>query len=420
MFWNKYPYTDFHELNLDMILRMMRDLTKEWNEFEALNKITFSGEWDITKQYPAWTIVNDNNGRDGYISIQPVPAGVTINNVDYWRAVANYSDIIADLQNRVIALEAADVSLDQRLDKVEDILKYPKHQILMFGDSWVDKVNTTYGHFVPEAVEYCTGMTVLDYAHAGTGFDVPNGYDAQIEVMAADPNVDFSEVKCVVLVAFMNEYNDGTSADDFALKLQDWVDKVRVYTDAPIYWFMNYSCQNSSSTPLDTHFYPQRDYFQRVMSTVSRDIKCVPTFGWVEFSAINNHWQADYYHPDMQGSILYGRNIARVIEGLAPEVYEYCYVYAEWGATYGNCDIEFYTDHEGLYYRTTTPNSAASVGGGTSTLSHPLPAKLKNANVIAPNIYMGQTGNTAICDPNIVTTQHVGNVTCDGMLALPF
>ena len=81
MFENLFPYTDFHELNLDAILRMMKTLHKEWTDFVAVNKITNAGAWDITKQYQSWTIVSDNN--IGYISLKPVPAGVAITNTDY-------------------------------------------------------------------------------------------------------------------------------------------------------------------------------------------------------------------------------------------------------------------------------------------------------------------------------------------------
>ena len=100
---NKYPYTDVHELNLDWILARMRQLEIEFDTFEVINKITFSGAWDITKQYPAWTLVSDNN--IGYVSIQPVPAGVVLNNTDYWRVMIDYTAQIAGLQTRVVALE---------------------------------------------------------------------------------------------------------------------------------------------------------------------------------------------------------------------------------------------------------------------------------------------------------------------------
>ena len=75
-FGNQYPYTDFHELNLDWIIKRMRKLEIDMDEFKVVNNITFSGQWDITKQYPAWTIVNDNN--IGYVSIKPVPVGVVL------------------------------------------------------------------------------------------------------------------------------------------------------------------------------------------------------------------------------------------------------------------------------------------------------------------------------------------------------
>lgn len=102
-FFHNYPYTDAHELNLDWILRKIKEIAASVEEFEALTKITFSGEWDITQQYPAWTVVNDNG--IGYISIQPVPKGVLLSNNDYWRIVADYTAIIAGLQNRVVILE---------------------------------------------------------------------------------------------------------------------------------------------------------------------------------------------------------------------------------------------------------------------------------------------------------------------------
>lgn len=106
MFFDFYPQTNMQEFNLDWIIRMIKKLHGEMNEFTALNKITFDGEWDITKQYPAWCIVNTNGGQQGYISIRPVPAGVVITNTDYWASVVDYTATIADLQNRVAALES--------------------------------------------------------------------------------------------------------------------------------------------------------------------------------------------------------------------------------------------------------------------------------------------------------------------------
>ena len=43
-FYNKYPYTDFHELNLDWVLETIRNLTEEWAAVQT--------DWSDTKQ--AW------------------------------------------------------------------------------------------------------------------------------------------------------------------------------------------------------------------------------------------------------------------------------------------------------------------------------------------------------------------------------
>ena len=130
----RYPYTDIHELNLDWILAKMKELKIEFDEFKVVNQISFSGAWDITKNYPAWTIVSDNN--IGYVSIQPVPAGVLLTNGDYWREVIDYSAQIAGLQSRVVALEnTVGDSSSGLVHDVDEIQKYKINYVTpeMFG-----------------------------------------------------------------------------------------------------------------------------------------------------------------------------------------------------------------------------------------------------------------------------------------------
>lgn len=148
MFFELYPNTNFHELNLDWIIATIKKLDHDMDDFEAMNKITFDGAWDITKQYKPWTIVNDNGA--GYISIKPVPAGILLTNADYWRGVVDYTATIADLQNRVVTLEGEmdDAQLDitnlqtavsnhgARLDVLDH------GNIVMIGDSYGDGVGS--------------------------------------------------------------------------------------------------------------------------------------------------------------------------------------------------------------------------------------------------------------------------------------
>lgn len=81
-FLNQFPYSDFHEMNLDWILKTMKKLAAEMNDFEAANSIKYEGIWDITKQYTAWAIVN--YGNESYIASKPVPQGIPLSDSNYW------------------------------------------------------------------------------------------------------------------------------------------------------------------------------------------------------------------------------------------------------------------------------------------------------------------------------------------------
>jgi len=164
-FFNEYPYTDFHEINLDWILRQMMKLHKDWNEFRAVNTITNAGAWDITKQYQAWTIVSDNNA--GYISLQPVPAGVAISNTDYWGLVADYDILITDLSDRISTLEGQMASVQSEL---EDLTA---NKVIMIGDSYgaltVNWIDTLKG-LVGPANCYSSAMGGRGFGTSGTNF----------------------------------------------------------------------------------------------------------------------------------------------------------------------------------------------------------------------------------------------------------
>ncbi len=93
MFLNGYPYTDFHELNLDFILNAMKTLEQAFKDFTASNSLIFAEPLlhDLTKSYAKNTIVLDKSGN-AYIALKAVPDGVQLSNSEYWMMVFNFED----------------------------------------------------------------------------------------------------------------------------------------------------------------------------------------------------------------------------------------------------------------------------------------------------------------------------------------
>lgn len=139
-FINQFPYSDFHSMNLDWILNKVKEIAAEINDFEAANKVSIVGEWDITKQYQAWSIVN-NDGYS-YIALKPVPSGIAISNLDYWvglgpfvvdqefdstsnNAIANnivterFETVETTLENEINARVSNVNTINQNIDNIE-------------------------------------------------------------------------------------------------------------------------------------------------------------------------------------------------------------------------------------------------------------------------------------------------------------
>lgn len=106
MFSTRWPYTNFHELNLDWIVETLKKQDAAIADFISLNSITYADplQWDITRQYPKNQVVLDING-DGYLSVQPVPVGVEIDNTDYWSKIGNFSELWGTVKLTITAAD---------------------------------------------------------------------------------------------------------------------------------------------------------------------------------------------------------------------------------------------------------------------------------------------------------------------------
>ena len=93
MFLNGYPYTDFHELNLDFLLKSMEELKKAFASFTASNSLIFAEPLlhDLSNSYAKNTIVLDHDGN-AYISLQAVPVGIQLSDSSYWLMVFNFEE----------------------------------------------------------------------------------------------------------------------------------------------------------------------------------------------------------------------------------------------------------------------------------------------------------------------------------------
>ena len=88
-----FPNTAFYRTDLREILKIVKKLVITMKEFINMNVIKFADpiEFDITKQYEKSTIVVGSNGN-AYLSKQPVPAGINLNNDEYWLLIFDFDE----------------------------------------------------------------------------------------------------------------------------------------------------------------------------------------------------------------------------------------------------------------------------------------------------------------------------------------
>lgn len=86
MSYFEFPNTRNYEGDLGYLIKKVIELSDSYDKFFKYNTIHFADPigWNITKQYAPFTIVFDEDNEASYISKQPVPAGITLDNIDFW------------------------------------------------------------------------------------------------------------------------------------------------------------------------------------------------------------------------------------------------------------------------------------------------------------------------------------------------
>lgn len=99
---HKAPYTNFHDLNLDWIMEALNEFNTKLTNFVSLATIKYADpiQWNITSQYESNTVVVDSNGN-AYLSVKPVPSGVSLDRVEFWTKIGNFDELWADVKKAI-------------------------------------------------------------------------------------------------------------------------------------------------------------------------------------------------------------------------------------------------------------------------------------------------------------------------------
>lgn len=98
-----YPYTNFHELNQDWILGILKKFENELKQAIDYKTIHYADplQWNITTQYAPNTVVVDENTGIAYISKDAVPSGILLSDENYWMVIFDYQKIYNKIMSGV-------------------------------------------------------------------------------------------------------------------------------------------------------------------------------------------------------------------------------------------------------------------------------------------------------------------------------
>lgn len=160
-----FPYTNFHDINLDWVVGLIRkldgnvDSLELWKEthtedYEVLkNKVDGLVDsltdiivpWDSSVAYRIYTIVEYQG--DNYIAIQDVPVGAMITNTDYWQLANTTIDqinaisvITSGLRKHIIYTEIQDIS-DAAAETEDTLVVVNGGDVIMTGEVFPENVD---------------------------------------------------------------------------------------------------------------------------------------------------------------------------------------------------------------------------------------------------------------------------------------
>ena len=168
--FNQYPYLNINDLNLDFILNAIREMKYEVTNFVSINAIKYADpiQWNITSQYEKNTIVIDPVTGTAYISVAPVPSGVSLTRPEYWTVVFDLGSFVTRAaQNFTPRIEANTTVTATFASNVGDWLiwgdvLYKVISPIVAGDSYV--INSNIQHFTMNDIydELTNGLAYIN------------------------------------------------------------------------------------------------------------------------------------------------------------------------------------------------------------------------------------------------------------------
>lgn len=186
-----YPYTNFHDLNLDWILQKMGEFSDKLENFISLATIKYANPllWDITSQYETNTVVIDKNGN-AYLSVQPVPSGVSLERTEYWTKIGNFDELWGSIKSAITPFDEklkTTASADRGINTLVwlDNKLYRVTQYMQIGTEYVPGTNCV-STSMNEVFSYILGLDHAKYEDDTESLILGFFEDTQKLVVAGD------------------------------------------------------------------------------------------------------------------------------------------------------------------------------------------------------------------------------------------
>lgn len=327
-FYDKFPYTNFQEINLDIIMEKILEQEAELRDFVSINALKYADpiQWNITSQYEKNTIVIDPATGVAYISVAAVPEGVAITNTSYWTKVFDLSELFADLESELSDFETningqfntfkndinddfsdLQTNVDSEINDINDEIDAINARIgaldekyfIFIGDSFgegytPDGYTTPYGTLFKNLFNIANDHW-FESNVGGTGFVTGVTYLTQLQSMYNNIP-DRTKITDIYVLGGRNEY--GESANAILSAKQAFINYAKVnYPNATVnIGFIGRSFEYTSGTAMDVQ-YPVYAAYKRnteLMGGVYID-------GIEAFLNDSNYFSSDRKHPNQDG-----------------------------------------------------------------------------------------------------------------------